>query len=441
MSPAPAPSLSLGLLLVILVVAFESSAAGTVMPRIAADLHGLELYGWTSSAFMLANLFGAVLSGLLTDRRGAAWGAGLSLGLFGTGLVLAALAPTMPLLVAARFAEGLGVGGLVALPFVVIPVAYSGQAQARMLAAVSSMWLVPGLVGPPLASWLAGEWSWRAVFWALAGLLVVAAPLCLLPLRGLPHTPVKSSKRLLWPAAGLMLAAAALIEGLRRADAIGFGVAGLGLLGMAWAMRFLFPAGLWTLRPGLPSAMLLRGFIAFSQMGLTSFVILALRRLHDLSLRDAGWMLSIGGLAWTLGAWAQAQWEKKYGVDTRLTRIRVGSVLLTLGLLVTALGILGPLPVWAAYPGWLVSGVGMGVAYNSNSLWAMSHVPAGERGQLSSQWANIEVLMIALAAGLGGALVARLPLETALTLTFGMGVLGSLVPWVAAGRLERGKPA
>ncbi|MFC6591430.1 hypothetical protein ACFP81_05000 [Deinococcus lacus] len=67
---SPSPSLATGLLLVILVVAFESSAAGTVMPRIAAELQGLGLYGWTSSAFMLANLFGAVLSGLLTDRRG-----------------------------------------------------------------------------------------------------------------------------------------------------------------------------------------------------------------------------------------------------------------------------------------------------------------------------------------------------------------------------------
>ncbi|MFC6591428.1 hypothetical protein ACFP81_04990 [Deinococcus lacus] len=67
----------------------------------------------------------------------------------------------------------------------------------------------------------------------------------------------------------------------------------------------------------------------------------------------------------------------------------------------------------------------------------MGHVSDAERGQLSSQWANIEVLMIALAAGLGGALVARLPLDTALTLTFIMCIAGSLVPWAAAGRLER----
>ncbi|UTA51438.1 hypothetical protein MSS93_03995 [Deinococcus radiodurans] len=68
----------------------------------------------------------------------------------------------------------------------------------------------------------------------------------------------------------------------------------------------------------------------------------------------------------------------------------------------------------------------------------MSHVSTEERGQLSGQWANIEVLMVALSAGIGGALVARLPLTQALTLAFGMCILASLVPWAAARRLESG---
>jgi len=435
----PPRALGAGLLIVILVVAFESAAVGTMMPRVATELRGLGLYGWASSAFMLANLLGAIVAGLLTDRRGAAWGAGLGLGLFGIGLGLLALAPTMPLIVAARVVEGLGVGGLAALPFVVIPAAYAGQAQARMLAAVSSMWLVPGLIGPPLASAVAEAWSWRVVFGGLAGLLVLAAPLCLLPLRTLPRSSApKSSKRILWPALALLLAAAALIEGLRRPDALGAALTVAGLVGVVIAMRPLFPAGLWTLRPGLPSALAVRGFIAFAQMGLGPFMTLALRRLHDLSLRDAGWIISIGGIAWTTGAWLQAQLEKKYGPGSRLARIRGGAAVLTAGLVLAALGVLGPLPVWAAYLGWLVAGTGMGVAYNSNSLWAMSHVSTEERGQLSGQWANIEVLMVALSAGIGGALVARLPLTQALTLAFGMCILASLVPWAAARRLESG---
>ncbi|UTA51439.1 MFS transporter [Deinococcus radiodurans] len=217
----------------------------------------------------------------------------------------------MPLIVAARVVEGLGVGGLAALPFVVIPAAYAGQAQARMLAAVSSMWLVPGLIGPPLASAVAEAWSWRVVFGGLAGLLVLAAPLCLLPLRTLPRSSApKSSKRILWPALALLLAAAALIEGLRRPDALGAALTVAGLVGVVIAMRPLFPAGLWTLRPGLPSALAVRGFIAFAQMGLGPFMTLALRRLHDLSLRDAGWIISIGASRGRRARGCKRNWKR-----------------------------------------------------------------------------------------------------------------------------------
>ncbi|UTA51440.1 hypothetical protein MSS93_04005 [Deinococcus radiodurans] len=72
------------MLIVILVVAFESAAVGTMMPRVATELRGLGLYGWASSAFMLANLLGAIVAGLLTDRRGRrgaqvwAWGCSAS---------------------------------------------------------------------------------------------------------------------------------------------------------------------------------------------------------------------------------------------------------------------------------------------------------------------------------------------------------------------------
>lgn len=49
---APPPALGAGLLLVVLAVAFESMAVGTVLPRVAEDLRGLNLYGWASSAFL-----------------------------------------------------------------------------------------------------------------------------------------------------------------------------------------------------------------------------------------------------------------------------------------------------------------------------------------------------------------------------------------------------
>ncbi|MFC4425140.1 MFS transporter [Deinococcus navajonensis] len=436
--PVPPATLSVGLLLVVLVVAFESMAVGTVLPQVAADLRGLAWYGWASSAFLLASLFGAVVTGLLSDRRGLALGAGMSLAVFAAGLLVAGLAPDMPTFVVGRFVQGLGAGGLGALPFAVITARYPETSRARMLAAVSSAWLLPALTGPVLASLIAETWSWRAVFWGLVPVLALVAPLCVGPLR-LGNEPPQATggPSGLWPALGLTVSAGAVIEGLRRADLAGLLLIAAGAVGMARSARSLFPAGMLRLARGLPAALMLRGFAAFAVLGANTLLPLALHDLRGLTLTQAGSLLSVGGATWTLGSWVQAQLDLRGGPAGRPRRIRVGAVLLTLGLGVTTAAVLGALPLAGAYAGWCLTCLCMGVAYNANSLLALSSVPDRGAGRLSGQLANIEVLMVAVAAGIGGALVARLAsLELAFTLAFGVTLLASLVPWLAATRLK-----
>jgi len=438
------------LLLVVLIVAFEAMAVSTVLPRVAADLQGLSLYGWASSAFLLSSLFGAVFTGLLSDRRGLAVGATVSLVVFALGLLVAGLAPNMPAFVLGRLVQGLGAGGLGLLPFAVITSRYPEQARARMLAAVSSAWLIPALTGPLIASLIADVWSWRAVFWGLLPVLVLGAPLCVLPLRRVPQSPENSdrggggaaslvSRRVLWPALGLSVASGALIEGLRRPDVWGLILIAAGLAGVALTSRFLFPAGLWQARRGLPAALAVRGLAAFALLGTNSFLPLALHELRGLTLTQAGGLLSIGGATWTLGSWVQAQLERRFGSQTRPARVRAGMLGVLTGLLLTTAGVLGGLPLWSAYVGWFVACLSMGIGYNSNSLFALATVDSEGQGagELSGQLANIEVLMVALAAGAGGALIARAaPLSTAFALAFAVTLVGAVLARLVAVRLQ-----
>ncbi|MDV6373190.1 MFS transporter [Deinococcus arenicola] len=443
--PAVPPTLSLGLILVVLIVAFESMAVSTVLPRVAEELQGLALYGWASSAFLLSSLFGAVLGGVLADRRGLAFGAILALILFAVGLLVGAASPTMLIFVLARLIQGLGAGGLAALPWAVISTRYPPQARARMLAAISSAWLLPALVGPLIASLMADTWSWRTVFWGLVPLLLVSAPMCILPLRvrvrqAATGEAARNNRRLLWAALGLAVAAGTLVEGLRRADAMGLLLGAAGLTGLGLSTRTLFPAGMWRFAPGLPSALMVRGFAAFAIMGTTSFLPLALNELRGLTLTGAGIVLSLGGVTWTLGSWIQARMEDRLGEASRPARIRGGMVGVVVGLAFTALGVLGAVPLWAMYPAWVLACLGMGIGYTSTSLFAMSNVKAEGAGQLSGQLANIESLMVALAAGVGGALIARMrPLDGAFTLAFAVTLLGAVVALVVVGRLGAGQ--
>src|SRR4029077_9899120 len=65
-------ALTPGLVLPIPLVGFEALAVSTVMPIVARELGGLELYGWVFSAFFLGSLIGIVVVGGAIHRGGPA---------------------------------------------------------------------------------------------------------------------------------------------------------------------------------------------------------------------------------------------------------------------------------------------------------------------------------------------------------------------------------
>src|SRR5580765_3081179 len=85
--------LSIGVLVLMTSIAIEGMAIATILPTAAADLNGLEWYGWAFSAFMLASLVGAIGGGQLADRRSPALAGQLALALFAAGLLVAGCAP------------------------------------------------------------------------------------------------------------------------------------------------------------------------------------------------------------------------------------------------------------------------------------------------------------------------------------------------------------
>ncbi|MEJ7801804.1 MAG: MFS transporter, partial [Candidatus Limnocylindria bacterium] len=50
--------LTIGLIGLVTAAAFEGMAVPTILPAMVEDLGGLDLYGWTFSAFWLTNIIG-----------------------------------------------------------------------------------------------------------------------------------------------------------------------------------------------------------------------------------------------------------------------------------------------------------------------------------------------------------------------------------------------
>jgi predicted MFS family arabinose efflux permease len=99
-----------------------------------------------------------------------------------------ALAPTLPLLVAARFVSGATVGAIVPLAMAWIGDAVPYERRQAVLA----RFLIGTLLGGALATFASGllgeRFGWQAIFYAMAALYVVAAVMLWLELRGNPAT-------------------------------------------------------------------------------------------------------------------------------------------------------------------------------------------------------------------------------------------------------------
>jgi DHA1 family inner membrane transport protein len=146
-----------------------------LLPEVAADLRvSIPSAGMLVSGYALGVAVGAPLLAALTARIERKRALLLLLGLFIVGNLLCAIAPTNGVLMVARvvaaFCHGsfFGIGAVVAAHLVP-----PGQ-RARAIALMFTGLTLANVLGVPFGTFL-GQWAgWRATFWAVTGLGVLA---------------------------------------------------------------------------------------------------------------------------------------------------------------------------------------------------------------------------------------------------------------------------
>ena len=403
--------LTIGLIATITLVALESLAIGTVMPIVAEELGDLELYGWVYSAFFLGNLVGTVLAGTALDRQPLHRPFAVGLVLFGGGLLLGGLAPSMQVLIVARFIQGLGGGAVAPTAYVAIGRCLPEALQPRMFAMLSTAWVVPGIIGPSLAAVVGEVAGWRWVFLGLLPLLAVAGGLSLYALRhveaaadstapaGERSSVVRRVVAALVAAAGVGLLVAAL--GSSQPAFLVVGAIGVSLLLPAY--RWLTPRGTLLLAVGVPAAVLLRGVMTFAFFSGDAYIPLLLQTWRGTPATLTGIVFTVTTLSWTAASWLQARRIDRYG-PRRF--VALGFALIALGALVTIPAVLPGVPPEVTILTWILPGLGMGFMYSAVTLVVLRGVGTAEQGSASSALQLSDILGTALGTGIAGAITA-----------------------------------
>lgn len=406
LSPPLLPA-SLAIYTTVALVAFEGLAVAAALPQVTADLGGVELLPWVISAYLLAAGVATVVAGPLVDalgtRRMFRWASGV----FVATSVGAAVAPSMPLLIAARLLQGVGGGLILAVAIAAVSLVYPDHLVGRAFAANSTVWGVMGVAGPALAALLLTVASWRWIFAVnlpLGGLAMVAGWSVLPDAQDDAEPATRDLVGVLLVAAFTTFTLVAVSE--------------LGLASAGWMAAAVLAAALYWRRTrrrqrpvlrlehvaaqpylglGLGIALLLAGAI-----GPNSYLPLYAQGGRAATAATAAWSVLFITVGWTTGANIAGRISDRIA-ESSLMLFGFSLTLPTTVAAAAAVAVDGPL--WLIFGVFFVMGLGIGIATNAGLTLLRALTPRAQMGRASAAHAFIRNQGITYGVAAAGAIL------------------------------------
>ncbi|MFD7127646.1 MULTISPECIES: MFS transporter [Streptomyces] len=440
---------------VMFLTGFAALAVVPTLPTAAEDLNGVSLFPLVAGSFVAASLLGGVLGGHWADRSGARRPLALGMILSVVTLLVSASSVSIWQLVAGRFVDGLAAGMVAVSVTTAIGQSYPEYLRPRMLAMMSASWIIPSLVGPPVAGVVAEVWSWRTVFYGLAVLTALPAIALVAVLRkapsgegaeappaDLPPAEERASRPPLVVAGMLSLGAALGQYGVSGWDArhLLFVVAGVALL-VVFAPRLL-PEGTWRSARGLPTAVLLRGLTSGTYFTVEALVPLMLITERRVAAVTVGVAFTASAVLWAVASWAQGKLLQDVA---RHRLVTVGALIMAVSVAFAVAGSfsgVSPLLAMAAMP---LAAIGMGMLDPCVTVLSLSHSAPDRLGHTTSAMQtnmNLgQVVVLAFAtAVLNAGLAAGTSRLGGYAITFSLLLLPTLLVAVLAVRARKDVP-
>lgn len=376
-----------GILLVLFLSSFNLTVVGTVLPKVVAELGGMDLYAWVFTAYSLATTVSIPIFGRLSDiysrRNILLWG----IALFAIGSTGIALVNDMSWLIALRAVQGLGGGALMGMSFAALADIFEPRELSRYQGLTGSVYGVSSLLGPPAGGLIADHFGWRWVFPLNLPLALIAFGVIW---HFLPKNPPHPNTHIDFLGAGLLTAGLVpLLTGLSLLPQLGAAHPGSWLL-MVLGAGLLVTFGWWQTRspgPLLEPSLFRNPVFAVSSLamllstaGLYAGILylpLYMQAVKGLSATASGMILSpfMLGMVLTssLSGWLISRTGRYKGL------ILTGLVVMVVALM--GAGCLTPAsPVWLALTLSTLLGFGLGPVNPVFNLLVQQAVPRHEIG-------------------------------------------------------------
>jgi len=192
LSHADIRTIIFGIMLAMFLAALDQTIVATAMPTIGRELGDVTHLPWVVTAYLLASTAVTPLYGKLADIHGRRVVLLSGIVVFVVGSIACAIAPSLWLLVVARFVQGLGGGGLLALAQIIIGDMVPPKERGKYQVYIASVFFSSSLLGPVLGGVIAEALHWSVIFWinlpmGLAAYWMTSSALKRLPRHERPH--------------------------------------------------------------------------------------------------------------------------------------------------------------------------------------------------------------------------------------------------------------
>ena len=387
-----------GLMAGMFLSALDQTIVGTSMRTIADDLKGLDAQAWVTTAYLVTSTIATPIYGKLSDIFGRRPLFIIAIVIFLIGSVAAGFSTSMYQLAGFRALQGLGAGGLMALPLAIMGDILAPRERAKYQGYFLAVFGISSVIGPLIGGLLAGTpeiifiTGWRWVFLINLPIGIIALAIVLRFLH-IPHTkrPVRIDW---WGATTVILALVPLLVVAEQGREWGWDsagaivcyiVGGLGIIAFIVSEKLMKDDALIPLKlfknKTFSMATILGVLVGFGMFGAMLTIPLYLQLVNGATPTESGFLMLPMILGLMIASITSGQIIARTGRYGMFPRI--GTALMSLGFFWFTFASADK-PVWFMMIGMLIVGLGLGQLMQTLTIASQNSVGPRDIGVATS---------------------------------------------------------